>query len=779
MFSREIQGSQQERKENNFYVSMEGSDHWSGSQPDHLFGKNGPFRSIGKAMSLMQAGDTCYIREGTYRECIRPLFSGKPGNNLVIKNYENERVIISACNIVGKKWKVVEKNIYKTDYKESEFRKMVFIDGQLTSRSRWPNDSGDLFTPVYATVDSGNFESLEDSDIPGDFSLEGCEMEALLGKEWALQYYTIAGFDPKTGILTYPAPGQRSNYYAPKSTWDDNYAARKDNRYYLLGHYDLLDVDGEWYFDRVKDDLYLYSSDGVNPYSRAVELKARDYCIDLSDLSHIEISGLELFGGGILTNEQSSNCMLRELNGFHVDPGVFISGNGNELNSCELCFCKGMIVDLKGNNNRIINNYIHDGNYSGSWDQILSVHGFRNLISNNTISRAGGGCILVSGKENIYQYNDISYAGLVRYDIGAMYCANNSGENSIIAFNKVHDINGMGIYLDNSTSNYLIHHNLIYNCTWKNVVPHAPMGHVISNFSAIKLNTPGNFNLVYNNTTYGSMSFDSWGRNFSNDMYGDQMINNIFTGTIVLKDSSIVLHNIYQGTDPLYQDPENLIFLLSAHSPAIDNGVKLKNISDSFTGKAPDMGAFEYGEKPWKAGHDFDHVPNPVFRGVDVEYRNLVENGGFEEGFDAWKFKNEKKTGLITENSWGIENARTRMQNRSVGIEEVGAELEQTITGIAPKTMYVVSAWIKAPGKGVSGRLILSAKEGVILSKSIDSQGWKFFSSTFISSANDTVVKIKLEKEGDGLETIYFDDIGLIKKFDLSSVSEKKIPALY
>ena len=41
--------------------------------------------------------------------------------------------------------------------------------------------------------------------------------------------------------------------------------------------------------------------------------------------------------------------------------------------------------------------------------------------------------------------------------------------------------------------------------------------------------------------------------------------------------------------------PEEFDFSLHEKSPAVDAGVVLPNINDGFTGRAPDLGAFERG----------------------------------------------------------------------------------------------------------------------------------------------------------------------------------------
>jgi hypothetical protein len=47
---------------------------------------------------------------------------------------------------------------------------------------------------------------------------------------------------------------------------------------------------------------------------------------------------------------------------------------------------------------------------------------------------------------------------------------------------------------------------------------------------------------------------------------------------------------------------EGFDFGLRAGSPAIDAGVELPTITDGFTGKAPDLGAFELGRPTFRYG---------------------------------------------------------------------------------------------------------------------------------------------------------------------------------
>jgi uncharacterized repeat protein (TIGR02543 family) len=54
-----------------------------------------PWRTLGKANSEIQPGDTVYIREGTYGQTIRPDRSGTQGNYITYARYDDEEVVIT------------------------------------------------------------------------------------------------------------------------------------------------------------------------------------------------------------------------------------------------------------------------------------------------------------------------------------------------------------------------------------------------------------------------------------------------------------------------------------------------------------------------------------------------------------------------------------------------------------------------------------------------------------------------------------------------------------
>lgn len=81
-------------KKNVAFVATDGSDDNSGSL-------NSPWRTLAKAADSATAGDTIYIRGGTYTEELSPVNSGEPGAMIVFAAYPGEMVILDGMATQG------------------------------------------------------------------------------------------------------------------------------------------------------------------------------------------------------------------------------------------------------------------------------------------------------------------------------------------------------------------------------------------------------------------------------------------------------------------------------------------------------------------------------------------------------------------------------------------------------------------------------------------------------------------------------------------------------
>ncbi len=95
-----------------------------------------PFKTIGKAASVMSAGDNCYIRQGRYHETITiNNLDGSSGSPIVFTNYNNERVIIDGTVPITSNWvQVGSSNIWRTKLTSDIWQLFLDWEEQVMAR---------------------------------------------------------------------------------------------------------------------------------------------------------------------------------------------------------------------------------------------------------------------------------------------------------------------------------------------------------------------------------------------------------------------------------------------------------------------------------------------------------------------------------------------------------------------------------------------------------------------------------------------------------------------
>jgi hypothetical protein len=629
----------------------------------------------------------------------------------------------------------------------------LFVNGSMVDIACWPNNIGSsLLQPTLATAESGTVNTIVDTNIPtADWN--GATVWCLAGADWVTGKSTVTGFDTSTHTISFTNMGNSVSYY-PKA----------GNKYCIRDTLVALDIQNEWYYDGTT--VYLWKTGGGTPSGATVEVKKRNYGFDLSSRSYINVTGINIFAAGIDTNSTSSNCSISGMTASYVmhgqEPGLTNANQvgGIRLNGTELTvknstiqYSSNLVVAIKGNNNKLINNNIFMGNYSGVWDALVQVTGSGNLISNNTISEAGRACVYIGGSNNQIQYNDIYNAGRLTTDIGIMYQQNVDGGNTHIHHNKIHDNlstgggGAQGIYLDNYTENFVIDHNVVWGCD-----------------ISVLFNIPSENNLVYNNTLIANgSSFQHSGTIYPNDMYGDRLFNNIFGKYISTIGGSVFGNNVMLGTDPVYVNETNHDYHLQSTSPAINTGTMLAGITDGYVGQAPDIGAYEYNGTDWTAGCDLAANPNPSFNNTTAPYINLASNAGFETGSLApWTSMGGTNT-IVNESSWGNTNAAARTNLYGVKLGGGTAGIQQTITGLTPNTTYVASVWMKVAA-GETVEMGVSNYGGTQISSQTTDTAWNQKTAEFTTGSTNTSATIFISKTSTGMGYAWGDCITLTTK---------------
>jgi len=586
-----------------FYVANSGLDSNFGSLEQ-------PLKTIQQAARLASPGDEVVVRGGIYREVVVPSRSGTVGNPITFRNYEQEEVIVSGTELIpASKWQLRDKGIYQSDVSlPLGADNQLFLDGRMMNEAQFPNTTLDVSHPVKLLAKSGSYTGTLEKAI-GTIEHEalnqvsnywaGAVLHITLGKVWVAETAKVIASGPDWIQFKFREGG--------------DYRPAPGNPFFLTGKLSELDSPGEWFYDAAAHTLHFWPPGDDSPAGHVVEYKARKFVFDLRGKSHLVVRGLKIFAATIITDTNSQDIILDALHGRYLshfstlvrwktglaDSGIVLDGKSNSLRNSILAFSAGNGVSLLGSGNTVSNNIIHDVDYSGGVGAGINTGGGcrEATIDHNTIYCVGHRMIDIGNlKAGVVQHNDLWAGGIQVTDFGGIYDASTDGDGTRICFNQIHDTdaassgtagdnNAKGIYMDNGSSNYVIDHNAVWN-VGKAMVVNARPGEISRNI------------LVLNNSLDGN----KWSLGWKNcQTPGMVVANNIFCSKAQPGVGATVSNNLFPDINPQFIAGSHLE--LQATSPARHAGlVHTPYVVQGVDGRAPDLGAFPYGEKPWNAG---------------------------------------------------------------------------------------------------------------------------------------------------------------------------------
>ncbi|MEM9917249.1 MAG: right-handed parallel beta-helix repeat-containing protein [Bacteroidota bacterium] len=584
-----------------YYVAKDGDDSNDGSAEQ-------PFLTIQKAADVAEKGDTVFIGAGTYRETITPLKTGTINQPILYQAMEGAEVIVSGMEPLNG-WTRDQGNIYKL---QVPFNlgddNMVLYDDRLCDLARYPNNiDGNPFT-VDGNSNSGGSLSHMTGNFPNYQWQEGGFVWYLGNSRWTSWRERITA-----------ASQGRIEFIGPSGWEGDAHNPANGGLYVLYNVKEALDYEYEFYFQRAIQTLFLQTPGGVQPEDGQVRMKKRTKGFNLANKSYIVLDGIDHFGCNIEIIGAARGNIVRNLkvtwgsHGFGVGEAAFtntqsinLRGTNNRVERCEIAWGAHTGVHVAGDGNTIEDCIIHDFNYVGSYSApILMRAGKNSTVHQSTIYNGGRDLIQSVNQNSVISYNDMHHSNLINDDCGPFYTC--CGEHySEIHHNFVHDCESpgthykaTGIYLDNSSKYWSVHHNVITNMEW----------------TGIQMNWDDWYIDIYNNSIWNvSESMGTWLPNGTR-LQDVEVFNNLsnegtWKGTDIDKNLSV--------TESPFMDRENNDFRLKAGSSAIDYGKTVDGIELDFTGSAPDAGAFESGLDPWIPGATW--TTNPFFTDVDEPF---------------------------------------------------------------------------------------------------------------------------------------------------------------
>jgi len=377
-------------------------------------------------------------------------------------------------------------------------------------------------------------------------------------------------------------------------------------RFYLFGAKDLLDYPKEWYFDADANEVFFIPPGQGSP-SATTEYAARTHTVR-SEQAWIVIEGIRTFGG--IVELRGANTVLRNCEVVHGFQALDEMGNTNAQVSEGSVWVRARDIVIEDNlieggshngvsvqgwggvtTSTIIGNEIREFNTVGNHSSPIRCRANQSRLINNTISGSGRDGIFVPTLDSEIAWNDVSDVMRINNDGGLFYVVGDEEDkNTSIHHNWFHDSFGpdyadgrcAGIYLDNDSKGYDVHHNVVWNISW----------------SGVQMNWDAWNNDIFNNTFWNvQQAMGIW-------LNGRTQINNRIWNnyaSVAPWEGQDVEDNIISATDP-FAELSARDFRPAAGSSLIDAGRVIPGITDGYAGSAPDVGAYEASQPLWVPG---------------------------------------------------------------------------------------------------------------------------------------------------------------------------------
>jgi len=622
-----------------YYVAPNGSDTNPGTKVQ-------PFATIQHGVNQLVAGDTLYLRAGSYHEeVVINNLNGTAANPITICNYLDEKVTLDGTVPITGSWTRHRGNIYKITVPQDVWQ--LFVDGTMQIVARWPNvtvghpcdpfqHKADGYTPKdgtwwsrFTTWARANPAGTQDGTVQNNTAYHdlGATGKSFAGGSAILQFGSFLTYERKIN----------SHSVGSQVFTHDPLNSRKYNGegWFFLEHLNALDLPGEWYFTPANKTVYLWADDGQNPTGRNIRGKTQMFAIDLTDCAYLDFRGLNFFATTVNSTNGDhitfENCVFSYPSWFQRLLGKYWMGNGqlhdNQttlsgaayiVTNCVFEYTEGHALEIKGDGNHTIeNNYFHHVDFTGLGSKAIKLSCKNvNAFKHNTLCVSGPseGITCCPGPK---EYNHVYWFGYLQDDGGGFQ--GSAPKIKDRAYNWVHHTLKYSLRSDGNPAGTgaLDHHNVVW--------------------TARTIRMKGDWHEIYNNTGYNQTdkaNLIKEGKtqgniNIATDKHPTPNKHTITRNNAAdaIVPSSWICGDPIPGThdhnwngcwngksikDQL-RDPDNWDFRPRAGSDLVDAGKVIPGITDGYIGKAPDIGAYEYGDPNyWIPGRKWPKASTPI-----------------------------------------------------------------------------------------------------------------------------------------------------------------------
>ena len=459
-----------------------------------------PFETIGKAVSVIDAGDTVIIRGGVYHEEISiDNFNSSNSSPTLIKGFDGETVIIDGTIEIVGQWNDDNANSsIKVINGINDPITQLFVGNEQMVMARWPNAQFDMDAEdengktLYIFDKHSWAEGHENTSQDGQLYIDESKKDpGTIDLTNTIGILNVGSFKTFNKLITNHHTIQNGNDYIEYAGNFGNSFKTKHHYFFFEGKKELIDVQNEWFLDQDNEILFVFPQIGVDLNNTSVRGKVRDYSVLIANSSHITIEGLTFFATTLKADNSSylniSDCnfyypsysrrMLGDLQG--AAPTILGSSGTKKVHnsiieSCLFINSEGEGLIIKGDHNKVLNSYFKNIDWSATQlDGLMvsiNVDGYKNEFSNNEIYNTGASATVWPGEASIFSYNVVSNTGLAQSDGAVFQGTKNTVTKSVVHHNFVYDTEKYAFRYDAPGGNAeeagsfgIMHHNIADN----------------------------------------------------------------------------------------------------------------------------------------------------------------------------------------------------------------------------------------------------------------------------------------------------------------------------
>lgn len=536
-----------------FYVAVDGSDSADGS-----FDR--PFATFARAKEAVRELKKTAEKEikvafkaGNYGELDNISFTEEDsGTSKVPITYcaygDGDVTFSNGVVIPADKFKPIEESdkylfnernyssIYKADLSEKADEisdiSALFSGTGICHEARYPNKNSDGSDDFFAdqTTTRDPFASIElQASLPRVVAkfrtVEGMKVTGHLRTGWLIDTFPVKSYDYDTHVLTFDFENWTpSNGYPLTEEGSGGYPLMYEGRapdtVFFSNLSDQLDDDGEYWFDKKTNQLYVYKPSG--DYTIAVG----GSFMTIDEADYLSFVGIDFNGSTAkaITATSADNLKFDRCTMSNIAGSVVIEVNrcsSFNLQSCELYKFgdTGVRVEAREKSKRrelvsqnivIDNNYFHDFGLIESWSEGISLdNAYEAKVSHNYFKNGAHAAIRYDNCiDTLIEYNVFDNMMWTTADYGAVYTWESvTYRSNKIRYNLFKNIRAKdgqyGIYLDDNSCGQEVYGNLFYNAGSTTITFNGGRDNEVHDNVVIAANGFGGNFVMYNDGVYG------------------------------------------------------------------------------------------------------------------------------------------------------------------------------------------------------------------------------------------------------------------------------------